>query len=269
MALLKFALLLSIGFQGCALASNLNTEVFLNVLNVPQETRTGNVCQDCTQIFELLADMLSNPDLQKKIMTGIESLCDYMPGATSKLCKEEVEKMLPLAINLITGLIKPAEVCKMIGLCGSCDQQEKILRYLVAKALQDTVTSENVQPTSQCSFCLFLVKTLESLLPKERTEGAVTKLLEEICHILPSTYKDQCEAIIEKFSKIVLDALLQYATPQNICALIHLCNGQEAPVVDPCTLATYRCRDIKTAVKCGTMFYCHQYAWKPLNYNTL
>lgn len=43
--------------------------------------------------------------IQKKIMTGIESLCDYMPGATSKLCKEEVEKMLPLAINLITGLI--------------------------------------------------------------------------------------------------------------------------------------------------------------------
>lgn len=142
-----------------------------------------------------------------------------------------------------------------------------------------------VQPTTQCSFCIFLVKTLEDLLPKERTEvshtravkqhmhtnkhnylfvlpphadrhtrkttpeqspdiadarspsspfplqGAVIKLLEEICHILPSAYRDQCQVVIGKFSKSVLDALLTYATPQTICAVIGLCKGQEAPVV--------------------------------------
>lgn len=67
---------------------------------------------------------------------------------------------------------------------------------------------------------------------------------------------------------------------------------------DPCTLTTYRCRDVKTALKCGvskpllqwihpfsfqtlqyymrcishsvqTLFYCHKFAWKPLNYNTI
>uniref|UniRef100_A0A3B5BL36 Saposin B-type domain-containing protein n=1 Tax=Stegastes partitus TaxID=144197 RepID=A0A3B5BL36_9TELE len=86
-------------------------------------------------------------------------------------------------------------------------------------------------PATTCAFCIFLVKTLEDLLPKERTEGAVIKLLEEICHILPSTYRNQCEAVVDKFSKTVLDAILSYATPQTICALIHLCKGQEAPLV--------------------------------------
>ncbi|KAI3362359.1 hypothetical protein L3Q82_012666, partial [Scortum barcoo] len=194
-------------------------------------SQTGDICQDCTKIFELLADMFSNADLQKKIMNGIEVLCDHLPGPAAKPCKDEVEKMLPLAITFITTIAKPGEVCKVLGLCSSCEKQEKMLRYFVNEALQAVAMGENVQPTTQCSFCIFLVKTLEDLLPKERTEGAVIKLLEDICHILPASYRNQCETVVGKFSKAVLDALLGYATPQAICALIHLCKGQEAPLV--------------------------------------
>ncbi|XP_051267882.1 prosaposin [Dicentrarchus labrax] len=267
MALLKIALLVFICLEGSALTSASNID---GLQNVPDAlSANGDICKDCTQIFELLVDMLTNADLQKKIMDGIESLCAHLPGPAAKVCKEEVEKMLPVAINLISTVIKPAQVCKILGLCGTCDKQDEMLRYFVKEALQVSVTGENLQPTTQCSFCVFLVKTLEDLLPKERTEGAVIQLLEEICHILPSTYRDQCEAVVGKFSKTVLDALLSYATPQAICALMHLCKGQEAPLVDPCTLTTYRCRDIKTALRCGTVFYCQKFAWKPLNYNTI
>ncbi|XP_069558745.1 prosaposin-like [Brachyistius frenatus] len=268
MALLTFALLISAGLQGYALTSTNNV---YGVQGVPDVLKTGDVCKDCTQIFELLADMLSNADLQKKIMNGIETLCDHIPGpaSTAKLCKEEVEKMLPLAINFITGIVQPAEVCKILGLCSSCEKQEKMLSYFAKEALQAAATSENVQPTPQCTFCIFLIKTLENMLPKERTETAVINLLEEICHILPSSYRNQCEAIISKFSKTVLEAFLAFATPQSICGLIHLCKGQEAPLLDPCTLAAYRCRDMQTALKCGTVFYCQKFAWKPLSYNTI
>uniref|UniRef100_A0A667XG82 Saposin B-type domain-containing protein n=1 Tax=Myripristis murdjan TaxID=586833 RepID=A0A667XG82_9TELE len=84
-------------------------------------------------------------------------------------------------------------------------------------------------PTSQCSFCIFLIKTLESLLPKERTE--VSHLLEEVCVILPSSYRDECQAVIDRFGKTLLDALMRYVTPEAVCALIHLCKGQEAPLM--------------------------------------
>ncbi|XP_027137907.1 surfactant protein Ba isoform X1 [Larimichthys crocea] len=266
MASLKIALLLFVCLEGCVPTSALNIDGLQNVPNAM--TPNGDVCKDCTQIFELLADLFSNQDLQKKIMDGIETVCAHLPEPAGKLCKDEVEKMLPIAIKFLTVIVKPAEVCKVIGLCNSCGKQEEMLRYFVKEALEAAATSENqAQPTSQCSFCIFLVKTLEDLLPRERTEGAVIKLVEEICHILPSSYRDQCEAVVGRFTKTVLDAILSYATPQSICTLIHLCHGQEAPVVDPCTLSTYRCRDIKTAVKCGTMFYCQKFAWKPLSYN--
>ncbi|KAK2819092.1 hypothetical protein Q5P01_024653 [Channa striata] len=263
MALVKFAFLLSIALQGCGLTSALNMEELLSVPDA--RTLNGDVCQDCTKIFELLADLISNTDFQKKVMNGIEGLCAHLPGPVGKACKDEVEKMFPLAITFITGFVKPAQVCKVLGLCGSCEERERMLQYFVKEALQAAVTNENVQPTNQCSFCIFIVKTLEDLLPKERTESAVTKLLEEICFILPPTYRDQCENVIEKFGKTVLDAILSYATPQAVCSLIHMCKGQDTPI-DPCTLATYRCKDIRTAVKCGTLFYCQKFGWKPLDY---
>lgn len=98
---------------------------------------------------------------------------------------------------------KPAEVCKILGLCSSCDK-EQMLSYFAHEALQAAVTSDNVsiwslerhtvgkkkkqknkkhcaellpfmclnqvKPSTECSFCTFLIKTLEGLLPKERTE---------------------------------------------------------------------------------------------------
>ncbi|XP_060918164.1 prosaposin-like isoform X2 [Labrus mixtus] len=250
MALLKIALFLFICLEGFALTSAFNGGDGLQDVPLAM-TENGDICKDCTQIFELLADLFSNADLQKKIMDTIDNMCDHLPGppGTAKLCKDEVQKILPVAINFITAVVKPAELCKTIGLCSSSYKQGK--------------------SSKPCSFCIFLIKTLEDMLPKQRTEAAVIKLLEEICHILPVGYQDQCESVISKFSKTVLDAILSYATPQAICALLHLCDGQEASVVDPCTLTTYSCKDFKTALQCGTVFYCQKFAWKPLNSNTI
>ncbi|CAJ1070483.1 prosaposin [Xyrichtys novacula] len=194
-------------------------------------------------------------------MALIDTMCDHLPGppGTAKLCKDEVQKVLPVALNFITAVVKPADVCKTLGLCGSSDMQ-KILHGIVKEALQ--AAEENATPSKQCSFCIFLIKTLEEMLPKKRTEDAVIKLLEEICQILPSIYRDQCVTVVSKFTKTVLDAILSYATPQAICALIRLCDGQEAPFVDPCTLTEHRCQDFKTALQCGTVFYCQKFAWK-------
>uniref|UniRef100_A0A3B4A165 Saposin B-type domain-containing protein n=1 Tax=Periophthalmus magnuspinnatus TaxID=409849 RepID=A0A3B4A165_9GOBI len=86
-----------------------------------------------------------------------------------------------------------------------------------------------------CSFCLFLMKTLEDLLPKQRTEAAVIHLLEDICHILPPLYQRQCQDVVGKFSKTIIDAILSYATPRSICELLHLCKAMSG---DCCSSAT-------------------------------
>lgn len=42
---------------------------------------------------------------QKKIMDGIETLCSHLPGTPAKLCKDEVEKMFPMAIAFLTTIV--------------------------------------------------------------------------------------------------------------------------------------------------------------------
>lgn len=35
-------------------------------------------------------------------MDGIENLCSHLPGTPAKLCKDEVEKMFPVAVTFLT-----------------------------------------------------------------------------------------------------------------------------------------------------------------------
>lgn len=37
-------------------------------------------------------------------MGGIDALCAHLPGPAAKICKDEVDKMLPLAITFVTGV---------------------------------------------------------------------------------------------------------------------------------------------------------------------
>lgn len=38
-------------------------------------------------------------------MDGIESLCSHLPGTPAKLCKDEVEKMFPVAVTFLTTVV--------------------------------------------------------------------------------------------------------------------------------------------------------------------
>ncbi|XP_061732274.1 prosaposin-like [Nerophis ophidion] len=270
MTSITFALFLFAGLQGCALT--FNGDDFQAIQD--KVMVAGSPCDDCTQIVNLLIDLLSNADFQGKITEGLGNLCDHLPGkaSTIEFCKQEVDKILPMAISFITVVAKPQDMCRTIGLCGSHDKQE-MLGYSVSEALQAAdMTDDDVsgaRPTPPCAFCISFIKTLDSLLPKDRTEEAVVKLLEDMCRVLPDTYRGQCQLVIGRFGKTVMDAILSYATPQAICALIRLCQSQEGPLIDPCTVTTYRCRDLPTSLKCGTLFYCQTFAWKPLSSNTL
>uniref|UniRef100_A0A3P9AFE1 Pulmonary surfactant-associated protein B n=1 Tax=Esox lucius TaxID=8010 RepID=A0A3P9AFE1_ESOLU len=194
----------------------------------------GDSCQECTQIVELLEDLLSNTDVQTQIRSELEKLCDLMPGpAAPKLCREMVDKYLPLAITFLTSMAKPAEVCSMLGLCNptTASQLTQMLTNHIQEDLKSSMTMRNVQFTPQCTFCVYLIKSLENMLPKVRTEVAVIDLLGKVCVILPKSYRQQCENLIEKYGKILMDMLLTYATPEAICTLIQVCDRMDTPIL--------------------------------------
>uniref|UniRef100_A0A3Q0QQ77 Saposin B-type domain-containing protein n=1 Tax=Amphilophus citrinellus TaxID=61819 RepID=A0A3Q0QQ77_AMPCI len=69
-----------------------------------------------------------------------------------------------------------------------------------------------------CTLCLFIIKKLESLLPKNMTE----KLMGEVCDLIPKRYKEQCDDFIDKYGVEIVEFLLSSAAPHTICTLLHL-----------------------------------------------
>uniref|UniRef100_A0A8C7LKC3 Prosaposin n=1 Tax=Oncorhynchus kisutch TaxID=8019 RepID=A0A8C7LKC3_ONCKI len=237
MASFKLALVILISYQTTALARVVGGE---GTQNAWDKLKKGDSCQDCTQIIELLKDLISNPDIQTEIRGELEKLCDLMPGpASPKLCREQVDKNLPLVITFLTSFFKPTEVCTVLGLCGSQSdsQQQSLLTDHIQAGLKSAMTMTKVQFSPECTFCIYLIKSLESMLPKIRTEMAVIDLLGKVCGILPMSYRKQCENLIEKYGKMLMDMLLTYATPEVICTLVEACHGMDTPVLESAPLS--------------------------------
>ncbi|KAB5528379.1 hypothetical protein PHYPO_G00139570 [Pangasianodon hypophthalmus] len=204
---------------------------------------TKNMCSDCTRIIELFSDMLSHPETQDLIQETLNELCHRLPsGPVINECLDFVKKYLPIVIQGFTAFTahKEGEICMVLGLCAV--QPEQKAPELLNVGLQEaglvrvqpsTGTGHELQVSPQCTFCLFLIKKLEDMLPKERTEETVVKLLEKICDHLPDHYKEECDNFLEKYGKQVIDFLLSSATPHTICTLLHLCLGQDTPAMVP------------------------------------
>lgn len=48
-------------------------------------------------------------------MGGIDALCAHLPGQAAKLCKDEVDKMLPLAITFVTAVAVSWRLESVVG----------------------------------------------------------------------------------------------------------------------------------------------------------
>ncbi|XP_045560152.1 prosaposin [Salmo salar] len=102
----------------------------------------------------------------------------------------------------------------------------------LSNAVLDSGTNPEVQVSPQCTFYIYLMKKLESILPTEKIEDAVVKLMGGVCGLLPASYKDQCNDFINKYGKKIVNFLLPSAAPYSICALLHLCMFQETPSME-------------------------------------
>uniref|UniRef100_A0A3P8SM58 Saposin B-type domain-containing protein n=1 Tax=Amphiprion percula TaxID=161767 RepID=A0A3P8SM58_AMPPE len=70
-----------------------------------------------------------------------------------------------------------------------------------------------------CTMCETIIRTVEGLLPKDRTEETVAEALKKACHILPHGLRKVCDAIFGKYFKQVVDLLLEEAAPRVICII--------------------------------------------------
>lgn len=208
-----------------------------NQWDISKTSLTSDLCSECSKILELSIDMLSNNDTQESIFETLRFLCMRLPGSDARAsCVSQLQKYLPEVLQYLIKHLKPGEICEVLGLCADISQtrlhEHANSGSNVPGAQVDTKKDSEVEISPQCTFCIFLMKKLEDLVPKERTEDAVVKAMETVCDHLPGSYKDQCDEFVKKYGKEVVDFLLSSVAPHTICAFLHLCLFEETPKME-------------------------------------
>ena len=100
--------------------------------------------------------------------------------------------------------------------------------YLLAsfKSAQSSVGS------AECSLCKYVVTYLDAVLQNNKSEAAIEAALEKVCGILPASLKAQCTKFVDTYGPILAQLLAKYATPDQVCNALKLCNNgtQQVPM---------------------------------------
>ncbi|XP_076003635.1 surfactant protein Bb [Genypterus blacodes] len=190
-----------------------------SLLSVSRKSLTPGVCAECSQIIEVSTNMISSKHTLEAIYESLHSLCRRLPSEQTAQCDSQVKTYLPKVLQHTAGDLNPDEACKFFGLCAVQSGQEVKLTH------QATAAEQQLNPT--CTLCVYVIKKLETLLPKNMTEETLQKLMTEVCDLLPESYKEECDDFVEKYGAEIIEFLLSSAAPHSICALLHLCLFQE------------------------------------------
>lgn len=199
--------------------------------DITQGPLTSGTCSQCSQMLELSTHMMLNKDHQEAIYETLLALCRRLPADRVSECDLQVKMFWPKVLQYTAGDLKPGEACTVLGFCAEQPEKktlnpphplsDKDGSSFALRTGTNTYVREQVSP--QCTLCLFVLKKLENMLPKNRTEEAIVELMDEVCDLLPEKYKDECDDFINNYGKEIVDFLLSSAAPHSICAMLHLC----------------------------------------------
>ncbi|XP_037833069.1 surfactant protein Bb isoform X2 [Kryptolebias marmoratus] len=186
------------------------------------EPLTPDVCPECSQIIQLSANMIFSSDTKVAVFKTLHALCQRLPKDQASECESQVKTYLPKLLRQ------------------SPDQQKNELQKPPRRVTSLDVPGAALSSASKnpeslnpiCPLCLLVIKKLESLLPKNMTEETLMKLMEEVCDLIPKSYKDQCDDFVSKYGAEIVEFLLSSAAPHTICTLLHLCLFETQPVAD-------------------------------------
>lgn len=97
----------------------------------------------------------------------------------------------------------------------------------------EPVKKDLVQAKSSvyCEVCEYLVKEVVKLIDNNKTEEEIIHAFDTICSKLPVSMSDQCKEVVDTYGRSILSILMQEASPELVCTMLHLCTSQPLPAL--------------------------------------
>ncbi|XP_008838515.1 pulmonary surfactant-associated protein B isoform X2 [Nannospalax galili] len=185
-----------------------------------------DLCQECEDIVGLLTKMTKEVIFQDTVRKFLEQECDILPlKLLVPRCRQVLDDYLPLVIDYFQSQISPKVICKYVGLCplGQAKPEKEpgmkgvlldpVLNKLVLPSLpgdllarpgphtQDLLEQQFPIPLPFCWLCRTLIKRVQAVIPK---------------------------CLAERYTVLLLDALLGRVLPQLVCGLVLRCSSEDA-----------------------------------------
>ncbi|KAG8440978.1 hypothetical protein GDO86_006639 [Hymenochirus boettgeri] len=94
---------------------------------------------------------------------------------------------------------------------------------MVKKSSLQNENGEWPLPLPLCWMCKSFVGRIESLIPKT----ALAHSASQLCRLLPAKIAGVCQCLVEKYTIIILDMILNKLGPQLLCRLVFMCSTNE------------------------------------------
>ncbi|XP_037351455.1 pulmonary surfactant-associated protein B-like [Talpa occidentalis] len=203
-----------------------------------------DLCQECETIVPLLIKMTKEVIFQNTMRKFLERECDNLPlKLLVPQCHQILDFYFPLVVSYFQDRINTKAICEHLGLCttrfpepGQEPEQLDPLLDKMVLPLQTVALQSQPGPHTQdlseqrfpiplpfCWLCRTLIKRIQSVVPK----GVLGMAVAQVCHVVPMVVGGICQCLAERYTVILLEALLGRVLPQVVCGLILRCSSED------------------------------------------
>ncbi|XP_011477437.1 prosaposin-like [Oryzias latipes] len=217
---------------------------------ITQELQSLDLCGECSQIIRTSTNMISGSDTKVTVYEALHAVCRRLPERQASDCQSQVKTYLPKVLQQKPSHLNPSETCVVFGLCAPQKDEElqepppSVNSEALSNSAPASATETQKISGPVCALCLMVIRKLETMLPKNISEDAILKIMEEVCDLVPASYKQQCDDFVNKYGADIAEFLFSSAAPHTICMVLHLCLFKEQPV--PEVLLPSDCESCRT-----------------------
>ncbi|KAK7506235.1 hypothetical protein BaRGS_00002347 [Batillaria attramentaria] len=214
-------------------------------------------CELCHAIITEINKIIGDDRSEEAIIRAVEVVCDVVSGDLKIQCKSEIENYGPAVLDLLQHMDDPNTVCRALKVC---------------PASQKTRHSPTAVKTGEvCLVCQTLATYAGEALNEQSTVDEVTKLMEDVCGVLPTDFRSECDTVVDQFAPMIIKLLADKYDPLQVCQALELCSKENSSSqpdllgVDACTFGpAYWCANMDNARKCKAVDHCiKNYDLKP------
>ncbi|CAH8627213.1 unnamed protein product [Dicrocoelium dendriticum] len=182
----------------------------------PLDTST---CQQCKTVLQWAFRTLSDPGFKARLENDLdENICSHFPYLPRLEC-------ISVVSDSFDGLLRIFDQADLDAICATFRMCPNVSTTLpLVDSLRIPRDPEASLP-GVCHLCELAINKLISLLIDKPTEEGIAAALDQVCNLLPSAYKTDCDYFVKNYGGKVVSAIIEGTAPKLICFSLGLCDS--------------------------------------------